>query len=86
MYQRGTKHETHRTWMSHLISELILRTLSISELREFRFREAKQSEKGHTANWWQSYKLDPSLVLKGEGFGAGRCLRFESFTSWFVIM
>lgn len=86
MYQRGTKHETHRTWMSHLISELILRTLSISELRELRFREAKQSEKGHTANWWQSYKLDPSLVLKGEGLGAGRCLRFESFTSWFVIM
>lgn len=55
-------------------------------MREFRFREAKQSEKGHTANWRQSYKLDPSLVLKSEDCGAGRWLRFESFTSWFVIM
>lgn len=62
MHQHRTKHETRRT----------LRTISIFEMREFRFREAKQSEKGHTANWRQSYKLDPSLVLKSEDFGAGR--------------
>lgn len=49
--------------MNHLISEIILRMISISERRGFRLREAKQSEQGHTAKRWQSWKLDPSLVL-----------------------
>lgn len=67
-HQRHTKYETCRTGVNHLTSEIILRTSSISMRRKFRFREAKQSEQGHTANWWQSWKLDPRLVLKGEGF------------------
>lgn len=72
--------------MNHLISEIILRTISIFEMREFRFREAKWSKKGHTANWWQSCKLDSNLVLKSEGFGTGKWLGFESFTHWLIIM
>ena len=50
MHRHHSKHETRRTWMNPLISEIILRTISIFEMSEFRFREAKRSEKGHTAS------------------------------------
>lgn len=59
-----TRHETHVNWMNYIISEVSLKISSIAEMKKFRLREAQQSEQGHTAGWWQSWKLDPSPVIK----------------------
>lgn len=70
--------------MSHVISAIILGVASISEVKTFRFREAKQAEPGHTASWRR--KCEWSSIMKSEGFGAGGQRGFESFTNRFIIV